>query len=102
MFMDLKGGGRERERSRAWRPERADRLWLAMAPSYAWLASLGAAAFGSDKAAKDASGGRSRAARSAPFRLSVDALRLCLERGRSGVCSPLFPTDLGRAAKSVA
>ena len=90
------------ERSRVWNPDRANRLWLAMALAYAWLASLGAAAFGSDKAVKEAAGVRSRAARSALFRLGADVFRLCLELGRGGVCSPLFPSGLGRAGKSVA
>ena len=52
MFRDLKSGGREWERSRAWNPERANRLWLATALAYAWMARLGAAAFGSDKASE--------------------------------------------------
>ena len=69
-------------------------LWLAMALSYAWMASLGAAAFSSDKAVKEA-------ARSARFRLGVDVFHLCLERRRGGVCSLLFPSGLGMAAKSV-
>ena len=101
MFRYLKSGGWEWERSRVWRPERANRLWLAMALSYVWMAGLGAAAFGSDKAVKEVLGGRSRAARSALFRLGVDMFHLCLERGRDVVCSLLFPSDLGRAAKSV-
>ena len=46
-------------------------------------------------------GGGSRAARSALFRLDVDVFHLCFERGRGGVCSPLFPIGLGMAAKSV-
>ena len=99
MFRDLKGGGWEWERSRVWNPDRANRLWLALA--YAWMAGLGAAAFSSDKAVKEVAGGRSRAARSALFRLGVDVFRLRLERGRRVVCSLLFPSDLGRAAKSV-
>ena len=74
---------------------------MAMALAYAWMASLGAAAFSSDKAVKEVAGGRSRAARSALFRLGVDVFRLCLEQGRSVVCSLLFPADLGMAAKSV-
>ena len=53
------------------------------------------------KAVKEVAGGRSRAARSALFRLGVDMFHLCLERGRRVVCSLLFPADLGRAAKSV-
>ena len=65
------------------------------------MASLGAAVFNSDKAVKEAAGGKSREARSALFRLGVDVFRLCLERGRSVVCSLLFPAGLGRAAKSV-
>ena len=101
MFRDLKSGGWEWERSRVWNPDRANRLWLAMALAHAWMASLGAAAFSSDKAVKEVAGGRSRAARSALFRLGVDMFRLCLERGRRVVCSLLFPADLGRAAKSV-
>ena len=99
MFRDLKSVGWEWERSRVWNPERANRLWLALA--YAWTASLGAAAFSSDKAVKEVSGGGSRAARSALFRLGVDVFHLCLERGRRVVCSLLFPSGLGRAAKSV-
>ena len=98
-FRDLKSGGWEWERSRAWNPDRANRLWLAMALSYAWMASLGAAAFNSDKAVKEAAGGRSRAARSALFRLGVDMFHLCLERGRLVVCSLLFPSGLGRLRK---
>ena len=101
MFRDLKSGGWEWERNRVWNPERANRLWLAMALAYAWMVSLGAAAFSSDKAVKEVAGGRSRAARSALFRLGVDMFRLCLDRGRRVVCSLLFPADLRRAAKSV-
>ena len=101
MFRDLKSGGWEWERSRVWNPDRANRLWLAMALAYAWMVSLGAAAFSSDKAVKEVAGGRSRAARSALFRLGVDMFHLCLERGRRVVCSLLFPSGLGRAAKSV-
>ena len=101
MFRDLKSGGWEWERSRVWNPDRANRLWLALALAYAWMVSLGAAAFSSDKAVKEVAGGRSRAARSALFRLGVDMFRLCLERGRRVVCSLLFPSGLGRAAKSV-
>ena len=54
-----------------------------MALSYAWMASLGTAAFGSDNAAKAKAGGRSRAARAALFRLGVDVSHLYLytERG---------------------
>ena len=92
--------GRGRSGSRAWNPDRANRLWLAMALSCAWMASLGAAAFSSNNAVKEVSGGRLRAARSALFRLDVDVFHLCFERGRGGVCSPLFPIGLGRAAKS--
>ena len=102
MFRDVKSGGREWERSLAWRPERASRLWLALALAYAWMASLGVAALGSDKAVKEVSDGRSRAARYSLFRLGVDVFRLCIERGRSVVCSLLFPSGLERAAKSVA
>ena len=69
--------------------------------SYAWMAGLGAAALGSDKAVKEVAGGGSRAARSALFSLGVDVFHLCLARGRGGVCSLLFPSGLGRAAKSV-
>ena len=81
IFMDSKSGGREWEQSRVWNPERANRLWLAMALAYAWMVSLGAAAFSSYKAVKEVSGGRSRAARSALFRLGVDVFHLCLDRG---------------------
>ena len=77
----MKIEGREWERSPVWNPERVNRLWLAMALTYAWMASLGAAAFGSDKAVKAAAGGRSRAARSALFRLGVDMFHLCLSGG---------------------
>ena len=76
MFRDLKSGGWEWERSRVWNPDRANRLWLAMVLARAWMAGLGAAAFSSDKAVKEAAGGRTRAARSALFRLGVDMFRL--------------------------
>ena len=98
----LKSGGWKWERSQVWNPDLANRLWLAMALSYAWMVSLGAAVFSSDKAVKEVAGGRSRAARAALFRLGVDVLHLYLERGRGGVCSLLFPSGLGRAGKSVA
>ena len=68
-------------KSGVWNLERANRLWLALALAHAWMASLGAAAFGSDKAVKAAAGGGSRAARSALFRLGVDVFHLCLSGG---------------------
>ena len=97
----MKSGGWKWERSQVWNPDLANRLWLAMALSYAWMVSLGAAVFSSDKAVKEVAGGRSRAARAALFRLGVDVFRLCLDLGRGGVCSLLFPSGLGRAGKSV-
>ena len=66
MFRDLKSGGWKWERSRVWNPDRANRLWLA----YAWMASLGAAAFSLDKAVKEVAGGRSRAERCSGWALT--------------------------------
>ena len=101
MFRDMKSTGWEWERSRAWRPERADRLWLAMSLSYALALSLGAAAAGSKKAAKEAAGGAARAARSSLFRLGLDMFNLCLELGRDISCSLLFRADSRKPPKSV-
>ena len=61
----------------------------------------GAAADGSEKAAKEAAGGAARAARSSLFRLGLDMFNLCLELGRDISCSLLFRADLRKPAKSV-
>ena len=41
-FMDCESGGWQRRKSRAWNPERADILWLAMLAAYVWTLSIGA------------------------------------------------------------
>ena len=41
-FMDCESGGWQRRKSRAWNPERADILWLAMSAAYARTLSIGA------------------------------------------------------------
>ena len=41
-FRDYKSGGWQRRKSRVWKPERADILWLAMSAAYVWMLSLGA------------------------------------------------------------
>ena len=41
-FRDCKSGGWQRRKSRVWKPERADMLWLAMSAAYARMLSLGA------------------------------------------------------------
>ena len=46
-------------------------------------------------------GGGRQVAGGALFRLGVDVFHLCLERGRLVICSLLFPSGLGRTAKSV-
>ena len=101
MFRDMKSGGWKWERSRVWRPERANRLWLAMSLAYVWMVSLGVAAFGSDRAVKEVAGGRARAARSALFQLGLDMFHLCLEMGRSVSCALLFSRVREKRAKSV-
>ena len=40
--MDCESGGWQQRKSRAWNPERADILWLAMSAAYVWTLSIGA------------------------------------------------------------
>jgi hypothetical protein len=40
-FRDFKSTGWQWQKSRVWRPEHANRLWLVLALAYAWMLSLG-------------------------------------------------------------
>jgi hypothetical protein len=40
-FKDFKSTGWQWQRSRVWKPDHANRLWLIMALAYAWMVSLG-------------------------------------------------------------
>ena len=97
-FRDCKSGGWQWRKSRVWKPERADMLWLAMSAAYARMLSLGAKVCLSPEIHRAAVDGN-------PDSVNVFSLGLILFQNRLWnrrriPCALKLPTGL-RAAKKV-
>ena len=57
-FRDFKSTGWQWQRSRVWKPEHANRLWLVMALAYVWMVSLGTRVIRTPKLRRELTRGR--------------------------------------------
>ena len=79
-FRDLKSFGWQWQSSRVWKPEHAERLWLAMALAYTWTVSLGTVVIRSRAKRRKMCRGKRR--RYSVFRLGLRYVQWCLHQGR--------------------
>jgi hypothetical protein len=79
-FRDFKSTGWQGQRSRVWKPEHANRLWLVMALAYVWMVSLGTRVIRTPKLRRELT--RGRAWRRSVFHLGLRLLKRWLELGR--------------------
>ena len=82
-FKDFMSTGWQWQRSRVWKPEHANRLWLVMALAYAWVISLGTRVVRNSTLRVELT--RGKAWRRSVFHLGLRFLKRWLELGR-----PLF------------
>ena len=97
-FRDYKSGGWQWQKSRVWKPERADMLWLAMSAAYVWMLSLGAKVCLSPKIQRVAVGRNVNGVN--VFRLGLILFQNRLSERRRIPYALNLPTGL-RAAKKV-
>ena len=98
MFRDCKTGGWQRRKSRAWGPERAGVLRLAMSAAHLWMLSLGARVCGSEELRRQTVGRKWSVA--SVFRLGLALFQLRLRTGGQIPRALNLPTN-PKAAKKV-
>lgn len=83
-FKDLKSNGWQWQRSRIWKPEHANLLWLLMALAYLWIISLGTHVMGIAKLLSCLTRGKS--IRLSVFHLGIRYFHHSVAHNRAPTC----------------
>ena len=98
-FRDFKTSGWQWRRSRVWKAEHANRLWLAMAVAYVWVISMRTRVVNSQMLKSELMRGKKR--RLSLFSLGLRDLRRRISTGRRLTYSLLLIADPPPSSKSV-
>ena len=98
-FRDFKTSGWQWQRSRVWKAEHANILWLVMAVAYVWVISMGTHVENSPMLKKELTRGKER--RLSLFSLGLRYLQRRLSTGRRLICSLSLVADPPATSKSV-
>ena len=98
-FRDFKSYGWQWQRSRVWKPERANVLWLVMSIAYVWVISMGTRAADCEALRKELTRGKKR--RISLFTMGLRFFQRWLSMGRRLAYSLRLTADPTTQSKTV-